>query len=456
MTVAVVGAGIGGLAAAYDLVRAGKRVVVLEAADHPGGLAAGFKLPRWDWSVERYYHHWFASDRHILGLIDELGWSDRVFFPWPTTAVYHQGKFYPMDAPLASLLPLGKWVNRLPAAGMLARAARVLTFPGLPLTARLRSGLVGFYLTLTRNWQPLEQHTADRWLRAKMGDKAYEVMWKPLLEGKFGPHYEQVNMAWFWARVKARTPRLGTYEGGFQAFADDLAERLLSMGVDLRYRTPVQRIERNDGGLMIQAESGPLQADQCLVTTSPALLARMAPSLPASYLERLLSLKSMGAVVLILALRQRLSEQGIYWHNLPKQAGFPFLALVEHTNYLSPEFFGGDHIVYCGDYLDPDHEYFSLTQPELEARFFEALPRFNSAFEPGWVRDSWLFRTPYAQPVPPVNHSESIPPLATPIEGLWLASMSQVYPWDRGTNFAVEIGRRAARRMVEAGQEPRA
>jgi protoporphyrinogen oxidase len=123
--------------------------------------------------------------------------------------------------------------------------------------------------------------------------------------------------------------------------------------------------------------------------------------------------------------------------------------MVEHTNFVSPEFFGGDHLIYCGDYLDPDHEYFSLTRDELLQRFLSALPRFNPAFAPDWVRDTWLFRTPYAQPVPTLRHSRAIPDLKTPVPGLWFASMSQVYPWDRGTNFAVEIGRRAARRMIE-------
>jgi hypothetical protein len=47
--------------------------------------------------------------------------------------------------------------------------------------------------------------------------------------------------------------------------------------------------------------------------------------------------------------------------------------------------------------------------------------------------------------VPRLNHSRAIPDIRTPLPGLYFASMSQVYPWDRGTNFAVEIGRRAAR-----------
>ena len=96
--IAILGAGIGGMAAAYDLVRAGQKVVIYEASDSVGGLASGFKAPHWDWWVDKYYHHWFQTDRHILGLIDELGWSDRVLFPRPYTVMYYRGKFYPFDS----------------------------------------------------------------------------------------------------------------------------------------------------------------------------------------------------------------------------------------------------------------------------------------------------------------------------------------------------------------------
>jgi protoporphyrinogen oxidase len=430
MRVAIIGAGVGGLCAAYDLVNADSEVVLYEAADYVGGLASGFTVPGWDWTLEKYYHHWFASDKYVLGFIEELGWSDRVIFPRPITAVYHEGRFYALDSVLA-----------------------VLRFPGISLFNRIRLGMVVAYLKFIARWQPLEKVTAVSWMKKWMGEQAYSTLWEPLLIGKFGPHFREVNMAWMWARFKARTPRLGTFVGGFQVFVDLLSDRIQSKGAILNLSTPVQRIEPTpDGRIKIILSDREEVFDQCLVTTSPSLLSRLTPSLPQNYTKGLLSLKSMGAVVLILALKHQLAESGIYWHSLPKEAGFPFLSLVEHTNYVSEEHFGGDHIVYCGDYLEPDHEYFSLTKEELLERFLPALKRFNSKLETSWVRDSWLFKTRYAQPVPPVNHSKSIPDMKTPIKGLWFASMSQVYPWDRGTNYAVELCRKAAKRMlVESG-----
>src|SRR3990170_422812 len=428
MNIAIIGAGIGGMAAAHDFVNAGHKVTIFESAPAVGGLAAGFKDENWDWSVEHFYHHWFQKDHDILGLIRELGLQDKVLFPNPKTVVYYKGNFYPLDSPKAAL-----------------------TFPGFTLTDMARFGFVTVYLRYLASWKPLEKFTAHEWMRKYYGEKLYQTMFEPLLEGKFGPYYKQVNMAWFWARFKARSTRLGTFVGGFQAFSDAFADILRQRGVDIRLSTPVERIESlPDGKLRVNLPDGGSEVfDRCLVTVGPGLMAKLAPDLPKDYLQGLLNLKSMGAVVMVLALKHQLSTQGYYWYSLPKNAGYPFLALVEHTNFVSPEHFGGDHIVYVGDYLEPDHEYFKLSKEELLERFLPELQKFNSNFNPEWVRKTWLFRAAYAQPVPLVNHSQNIPAIQTPIDGLYFASMSQGYPWERGTKFAVQIARKAAKLMLE-------
>jgi protoporphyrinogen oxidase len=430
MNIAIIGAGAAGLSAAYDLAGLGQQVTVYEAAPNTGGLAAGFKEPHWDWTMEKFYHHWFQSDKDVLGLIDEIGARNKVLFPRPITAIYYHDQFHPFDSMFTNM-PL-------------------FLLRHFPLTDVIRFGLAGAQLKFSSNWTALEQVTADQWLMEHMGQRVYESLWKPLLVGKFSEeHYREVNMAWFWARLHSRTTRLGTFVGGFQAFFDTLAEAVRQRGATVHLSTAVREIAPNDrGGLTVHTPAGPLEFDRVVVTTSPRLLSRLAPSLPTDYLAQLNALKSMGAVVMILSLTQQLSEKGYYWHNLPKEAGFPFLAMCEHTNFISPEHFGGDHLIYCGDYLSPDHDYFRLTEGELLDRFVPSLSRFNPHFERSWIKKVWVFRETYAQPVPPINHSQNIPDIRTPLPGLYFASMSQVYPWDRGTNYAVEIGRRTARMIA--------
>ncbi|GJQ35862.1 MAG: oxidoreductase [Anaerolineaceae bacterium] len=422
MKIAILGAGFGGMAAAWDLKKTGHNVTIFEAATYAGGLASGFKEPHWDWSVEKFYHHWFQSDKSMLDLIRELGLEDKVIFPRPYTVMLYNHKWYPFDS--------------IPHA---------LLFPGLGFGLnKIRFGFVGLFLRLTKNWQALEKVTAHEWMMKWAGKKVYEQMWEPLLIGKFASYYKDVNMAWMWARIKARTTRLGTFEGGFQKFADLFAEKLRQQGVEIRLGTSIESIKKNQDKLEVRSGADVESFDKVLVTTSPNQMAKLCPQLPESYLKGLLELKSMGAVVMTFSLKHPLSQEGYYWFNVPKEEGYPFLALVEHTNFVSKDHFGGDHIVYAGDYLELGHEYFSLSDEELLEKFIPAFEKFNPEFKRDWVKKVWVHKTNYAQPVPLVGHSRNIPSIQTPIEGLYFASMSQVYPWDRGTNFAVEIGRRAA------------
>jgi protoporphyrinogen oxidase len=429
MNIAIIGAGATGLSAAWDLLRAGHRVTIYEASDKPGGLASGFKQPNWDWSVEKFYHHWFASDADLLKLADELGVREKVVYTQPRTVSYWNGNFYPLDSPLAAL-----------------------KFPGLSLLSKIPFGLATIYLKLMSNGLALEKFTAHAWASKWMGKAAYNLIFEPLLQGKFGDaYYKQVNMAWLWARLKSRTPSLGTFDGGFQAFFDVLADKVKQQAGNIRYQTRVEKLSWAEDKQQWRVELKqaftivpPQYFDRVLVTTSPKLMSQLAPQLPSTYLSSLNNLKSLGAIVMTIALDRPLSPHGYYWHSLPKKAGFPFLALCEHTNFIPKRHFGGQTIVYCGDYLEPAHPYFKMSEEELRAVYLPALKRINPAFELSWVQNTWTFREAYAQPIPLINHSANIPSTQTPLPGLFFASMSQVYPWDRGTNYAVKLGREVA------------
>lgn len=431
MKTAIIGAGVAGLAAAWDLANAGHNVIVFEAAERVGGLASGFKDEGWAWSLEKFYHHWFETDADLIRFAREIGVDGKIIFPRPKTSYWLDGKIYRSEMNLSTL--------RLP-----------LSWLGV-----LRLGLAGLFLKLTPWWRPLEKTTADAWLRRWMGDEVYDKLWRPLLIGKFADRYRDVNMAWMWARIKARSVKLGTYEGGFQAFVDDVAEAARRLGVDIRLSTPVKSLEQVADGWRITAAGESVTVDRVLSTSSPAGLLKQAPALAdTDYGRAVASLDSIGAICVVYALKHSVLTDGTYWLNLPAVSAdksknpFPFLAMVEHTNWLDSAHYGGDVLVYCGDYADPNHEYFTLSDEEMVERFAQAFKTVNPAFEPGWIRKAWVWRAPYAQPVPKVGHSAHIPDLRTPLPGLWWASMSQVYPWDRGTNYAVEIGRRTARRII--------
>jgi protoporphyrinogen oxidase len=378
-------------------------------------------VPEWEWTLDRLYRHVFAGDQAIIALAQAL--DSPLTFSRPTTSLWVNGGPYAYDSPIGAAL-----------------------YPNLPLALNLRVGLVIAYLKyLVRDGTHLERTTAHDWLRRAMGARAYRELWEPMLRGKFKADFCRVNMAWFWARFAARTPHLGYFDGGFQVFVDRLAAAVRDQGGEVHLDTPVRAISQVEGGVALTLDDGTIAPyDRALTTTSPEGLGRMVADLPAQISEVLAGLRSIGAVVLILALKESVLTDGTYWLNLP-EGEFPCLSMVEHTNYQDRARYGGDVIVYLGDYLPVGAPEMAMSADELYARYREALVKVQPAFQDDWVRAKWSFQEAYAQPVPGVDHSHRVPQVEMPIlPHLYWACMHHVYPWDRGTNYAVELGQQVA------------
>lgn len=438
LNIAIIGAGLAGMSAAWDLANVGHKVTIYEASDRVGGLAAGFKDDKWDWALEKFYHHWFEGDSEMLGLVEEIGHSDKVIFKRPKTSFWVDGEIVRSEIEPISVLML----------------------PMSPL-GKLKFMLGGAFVKLTPFWRQLEKYTADAWCKQWMGQEGYERFFKTLLMGKFGDDYDQVNMAWLWARVQARSLKLGSFQGGFQNFLDLLGEAVQAKGAKICLQSRVENIDVTDAKQAVVTVNGENKTfDRVISTTSPRIMLKMTPKLQnTAYGDKMSALKSIGGLCVVFALKHELMKDDTYWLNLPAVSPdyhdneFPYLALVEHTHFMDKSHYDGDHIIYCGDYVSPEHDYFQWDEQQLIDHFTPSLKKANPDFDDSWIRKAWVFRAPYAQPIPLVNHSQTIPDLQTPLPNVIWASMSQIYPWDRGTNFSVELGRRVAR--IVLGQESR-
>jgi protoporphyrinogen oxidase len=417
---AVLGAGALGLTVALRLAQRGDEVVVLERERLPGGLASGFEVEPGMY-LDRFYHHLFASDRHAIGLINELGLGEELVWRRPLTVTLRDGRVHQLDSPTS-----------------------LLRFRPLPIRARLRMGFWLAYLRFLSSPDRLEGKTATAWIESHMGRAAYRVVWGPLLRGKFGDLADQVAMPWFWARVHDRTASLGYLRGGFQRLYDRLAERIREKGGELRFGTEVTEVRSVPGGMEVDAAGETLRVDRVVSTLAIRLTCRLAPELSEVYRRKHEWGTAYGAHCLVLALDRPLTAS--YWMNV-NDPGYPFMALVEHTNYMAPADYGGRHLVYLGNYRPMDDPLLRMTAAEVLAEFAPALARINPAFSPDWVTDAWSFAAPFAQPIVTLDYRAHIPPFETPLPGLWVASMFQVYPHDRGQNYSIDLAERLVREL---------
>lgn len=456
--VLIIGGGFTGLAAACTLTgtpgkRGGAglppRVTLLEKAPQLGGLAAGFQEEGWSSSLEHFYHHWFTSDSWVRHFATRWAQTQPSEGGTPSPELLFRRVSTVLEAPVASGAR-GPAEGQAPAPfWVLDSAASLLRFKPLPLADRLRMAAALAFLKLIRNGTKLERHTAAAWCRQWMGQRAYETVWQGLLEGKFGDDAESVNMAWLWARIRSRTPALGTCAGGFQRLVSHAATSLIGRGVEIFTQCGELSIERATGqrGYRVGTGSGQMfHCDALLFATSPhELLKHFEPD--PSYSARVRSLRSLGALVCILSLHRPLKGKnaGHYWYSLRKSADCPFLAVVHHTALVPPEAFDGEHLYYVADYLPAETPRFRATDEEILSQALQALRKIEPELNDTVVKRNWVFRAPYAQPVTNVDASANLLPLhVTGLDGVFLASMAQVYPWDRGTNYALELGARVA------------
>lgn len=441
MRVGIIGGGAAGLAAAYELTKHGHYAEVFEQAPFLGGQASTFAVG--GGQLERGYHHLFVSDTAMVDLIHELGLDHKLAWLESRVGLFHSGKTWSFSTPLD-----------------------LLRFSPLSFMQRLRVGFWTFILQKTKDWRKFEGITAKDWIVGHMGEEAYQVIWEPLLRGKFGEAYDQVGMTWLWGKIYLRVAsrgkslqkeRLGYPMGSFGEVFDALGEKIFLQGGDVHTRAGVKQVIIEDGvaaGLEVETQEQGTETrtyDAVIATTPSYVFPRLAPSLPQDYLDKLTRVRYLSAVLMILVLDRPLSS--FYWMNVADRS-LPFVGVIEHTNLIDKSLYGGNHIVYLTNYLSRDSRLYQMSGEELLEEFTPHLRKINPDFDPSWILDYYHHKVDGAQPIIGVNYGQQMPEHRTPIKKLYLANTTQIYPEDRGTNYSVRMGRQVARMVLEdAGVE---
>ncbi len=424
--IGIIGGGYAGLTAAYELQKRGYAVTVLEEYGAWGGQAA--TLPLLGTRIEHFYHHLFGSDTHILALMDELGISDRLRWIESKVGWYSDGHIYDLVSPLD-----------------------LLRFKPLNLFNRIKLGLMYLYLPRVNDWQRLERITARDWILRYMGQEIYEQFWGPLLRGKFGDMADQVSMTWLWGKIKVRgSSRQGATakellaypDGSFEIITQALVDRLQAGGAELRLNEEAIGLSTDPDNPRkvtgIVTKKGTFPCDVVVATVPGYTMLDIAPpALDEAYANVLRSVRYQAALVLLLASKQSLSR--IYWMNIADRT-MPYVAVIEHTNYVPPSEYQGRHLIYVSNYLERDDPRFRMEADELFELYLPHLKRINPAFDADWIEQKVVLRAEAGQPVITCNYSQRIPDHRTPIEGLYLANTLQIYPEDRGVNYSVRLG----------------
>jgi protoporphyrinogen oxidase len=415
--IAVIGAGVMGLACAFELLKKGHQVDIYEADDRIGGMAAHFDFE--GLNLERYYHFICKPDQHLFDLLNELGISHTLKWTDTDMGYYYEGKMYDWGNPVA-----------------------LLRFPKLNLISKLRYGVHMFLATKRKNWKDLDNIEASEWIKKWVGQRAYDILWSRLFSLKFYTYKDNLSAAWIWSRIKrVGTSRksmfqeqMGYLEGGSETLLIALEDKIKSLGGKFHFSSPIERvnIEKNQIKSIV-VNDVEHQYDDVFSTIPLPYVPKMIPDLPESYQTRFSQIQNMGVVCVIFRLKKAISHN--FWLNVSDQ-NMEIPGIIEFSN-LRPF---DDHVVYVPFYMPRDYPKFSNDNESFIKESRDYLKILNPELKDEDFIAEYASRYGYAQPVCQPGFSEILPPIKTPIEGLYIADTSYYYPEDRSISESVRVG----------------
>lgn len=412
---AIIGGGISGLAAALAVTRMGHAVTLYEGEDDLGGLGTTF--PYRGGHLERFYHCVLPNDLALLRLIDEVGLGSEMLWRETKMGFMYQRRTYPLNT-----------------------ALDLLRFSPLTLIERLRMGLMGLRARSGGLSPALDDISAADWIRGMVGDRAFEILWRPLLSAKIGDHYAALPALWLSSRMNREKnvgpERKGCLTRGYRSLIDGIARVLRERGADIRLQRRVAAVEANGDGMMVRLESGERDSFDFVVATSPLTqFQRMTQSLPVPDSIRKLKLDYQGVVSGVFLTRKPLTEY--YW--MPwVDSGANAQGAIEMSNLVPLERSNGLHVNYLVNYTHRDSELFRKSDAELLALYQRDLDLLYPDAA-ATVEDRFLFRAPFVEPIWTVGYNRLCPPNSVIPGRLYLACTAQVYPRVNSWNSCCEV-----------------
>ncbi|MFB6140923.1 MAG: NAD(P)/FAD-dependent oxidoreductase [Halosimplex sp.] len=461
--IGVVGGGIAGLAAAYRLQQRGREVRVFEASDDVGGLAAVYETA--GDPIEKFYHHLSASEGTIVELIEDLGLGEDLEWRYKTDSYYVDGVVHPME-----------------------KAWEILAYPHLSIYDKFRLAMLVKEIDV-RGGIPkfdtydditdFEDVPVEEFLLEHTTRHVYESFWEPLLDAKFGTRKGDVSAAWLLGRVKFRGERdmirgeqLGYLRGGFGVLLDKLLAAVGEENVTTGAR--VTEIGTS-GGAGATADGGAAAGGTAAVADSAAtgaggtvesltverdgrtethdVDAVVVAAMP-NVLEDLTGypceIEFQGTVCSVWSTDQSLSDT--YWLNIKDEA--PFGVFIEHTNFVPPERYGGEHLYYTASYIQsPEEDLWGMSDEAVEARWADGIEELFPHFDPDGVNWVKTARNPRTAPIYERGYLDMVVPydLGDDVaDGVYYAGMASraQYP-ERSLNGGIEAGYACADLIAE-------
>jgi protoporphyrinogen oxidase len=425
----VVGGGVLGLTLSHRLAQAGKKVTLLEAADHIGGLADAWRIGDVVW--DRHYHVVLLSDLQTRGMLADLGLDDALRWSTTKTDFFADGRFYPLN-----------------------NAFDYLRFPLLPLIDKVRLAATILYASRLKDGLALERVSVSDWLARLSGRRTFERIWRPLLRAKLGDNYKRASAAFIWAIIRRlyaarrsgmKTELFGYIEGGYGRVFERFTALLEQENVRCRTECRVESIERVGSRIWVRSNLGEDSYDNVVVTAAAPLADRMCVGLAEDERARLRGILYQGVICASVLVKRPLN--GCYLTYITDET-VPYTAVVEMSALVDRDQLDGHTLVYLPCYVDSRDPRFEVPDEEIEKRFTEAFLTMYPALSRDDIVAFRISRVRHVLAVSTLNYSSQLPPMRTSVPGLHIVNSAHIVNGTLNVNETVGLANDAAEELL--------
>lgn len=436
--IVILGGGVAALGAAYYLIKKGHKPIIIEKENFLGGLASSYEIN--NFKIDNYYHIIFGTDDVLLELINDLGLKDRLIWKKVRMDMYYNDRFYHFTSPLD-----------------------LLFFKPLKFWDRVRFGFNILKVKTKEDFNFLDNISAEEWIINNWGMDTYKKIFFPLLKIKFGTAVDKTSAAFVFGRIKARASsrskfsfneKFGYTLGGFQTIINKLEERLKRGNCNIITKAKIIKLKKERKKFEITIKTGNknrrIKADFVINTLPIPVFLKVSKNLDKIFINKLKQIEYQGIICASVGLRKKLG--GSYWVNINSDK-VPFGGVIEHTNFVPPEHYGGQHIVYMFNYLDLGHEYWKMSDQEIIENYLNGLSMMFKNFEKQDVLWCKISRNKYATPLFTIGYNEKIKDLNKSYKELKFAGSYLIYPRSRNVNNILKSGFEAAESILQLKED---
>ena len=382
-------------------------------------------------SIEKHYRHIFKSDKYVINLINELELLDKLQWKKTKMAYYSDKGLYEFGTPKS-----------------------LLKYKPLTLIEKIRFGIGYLKIKLIKNYKKIENYTAEQWMIKNCGKSVYEKIWEPLLISKFGNKKSEVSMVWLWGKINLRSTssesdgeRLGYLEGSFETLTSKLEKYLQKKNCIIKTNEEVIKVYKKDNDYIVKTTSNELEFDFVISTLSYNITQLIFDGLlDKDEIEKMNKIDYTCARTLLIFSKRSLTP--FYWINIGNK-NVPFGGIIEHTNMIKSDTYNKTNLIYISNYMDKSDRLYKIDKNELFNEYYNHLKTINKDFKESDIIDIQCFEEENAQPIIKTNYSDYLLNMNLKEKGIYIANMAQIYPEDRGMNYAVKIGYEVAKLIID-------